>query len=389
MVVTLAWITALSLGFQEDASKALPSWIEKLRSDRIEERDQATAELKKLGTAAIPELEKVTADKDVEVAARARTLIRMIKFKAVFGMDFKDFNDMPASALVEWMEKKTGRKFIFTGDLGLRNVRIRVHEELLDTSDPYVVGVDLLRLAHIGVAPSDSFAGATEIFAAPVGGKKALKVYKSVEELPKANEFCTLVLHPRRVSPRAVQALLINIVSFPQNCLSAEDSGTLVLSDYASVLRKCAEITNDLDVARAFRVSVALLEGKAGKEASVPEPFRDLRLVDATGLNQFSVLGSAASRLERLQAKPGTASPAGKNALRFPGTPAFLVEFDGSVRAAGGPMLDRFTVSVDQERATRLFEAQISLKDDRWTFAGAVPTAGGTSLVILVRAVAD
>src|SRR5436190_9699010 len=279
MLATIALFGALSL-FAQDSSKEIQAWIQKLRADRIEEREQATQELKKLGTAALTELEKVAADKDDEVAARARILLRTIRLKDMLGIELKDLDNLPASKVVEWMEKKSGRKFLFATSIGLENVRIRVKPELIDLADPYAVGVDLLRLAYLGVAPSDSVPGAVEVFQAPLGGKMALKTYKSIDELPRANEFCTLVLHPRHVSPRTVQAVLINLVSFPQNCLSVEDSGTLVLSDYASVLRKCAEIVKEVDVLRSFRVSIAILEGRSAKEASVPEPFGNLRAGD-------------------------------------------------------------------------------------------------------------
>jgi hypothetical protein len=386
-ILLFCWPAA---GAQEDTSRDLQMWLEKLRSERIEEREQADQEIRKLGKGAIPGLERAAGDKDAELSARARTLIRLIRLKELFGFDLKDLNGISAATLVEWMEKKTGRKFLYTEELGLRNVKIRIHEELIETGDPYSVGTDLLRLANLGVAPGDSAPGVFEIFAASLGSKKSLKVYTSVGELPRANEVCTLVLHPRTASPRSVQAALINAVSYPQNCLCIEDSGALLVTDYTSVLRKCAEIVNVLDVARSFRISVALLEGRRGNEDSIPEPFRDLRLTEMTGLNQFAPRGTAFLKLQRVvQDQPGAVAQPGKNVLRFPGPPAYLLEFDGSVRTVGGPTLDRFTVRSDQERPVRLFESRFSLKDESWMFVGAVNTGEGASLVILARAVAD
>jgi hypothetical protein len=390
MIATIFLLTLLGAYAQDDKSAELRSWIESLRSERIEEREHAAREIRSLGKSALSELEKVVSDKDLEVAARARTLMRLIRLKEVFGIDIKDFSELTAVALVEWMEKKTGRPFVYTENLGLRNIRIRFPENLSETDDPYSLGVDLLRLANIGVAPSDGAPGALELFPAAIGSKKGLRAYKSVEELPKANEMCTLVLHPRYVSPRSVQAILINIITFPQNCVCLEESGTLLLSDYTAVLRKCAGILNDLDVARSFRVSVALLEGRSGKEDSIPEPFRNLRLPEATGLNHFTPLGTTSLGLQRaVQSPPGGPAQAGRIALRFPATPAYLVEFDGLIRAAGGPTLDRLTLRTDQEQPVHLFEGKCSLKDENWTFAGAVSTGEGASLVILLRAVAE
>jgi hypothetical protein len=386
-LLLLCWPVA---GAQEDKSRELQMWLEKLRSERIDDREQADQEIRKLGKGALPELERAAGDKDVDLSTRARTLIRLIWLKELFGFEVKDPNGISAATIVEWMERKTGRKFIYTEELGLRNVKIRIHEDLIGTGDPYSVGTDLLMLGNLGVAPHAGAPGVVDVFAAPIGGKKALKVYTSVGELPAANEFCTLVLHPRHASPRSIQPALIGAVSYPQNCICIEESGALLLTDYASVLRKCADIVNAMDVARSFRISVALLEGRRGKEDSIPEPFRNLRLTEMTGLNQFTPLGTAFLKLQRVvRDQPGAAAPPGKNVLRFPGPPAYLVEFDGSVRTVGGPTFDRFTVRSDQEHPAPLFESKFSLKDESWMFVGAVNTGEGASLVILARAVAD
>lgn len=53
--------------------------IEQLRSDSVEERDKAAQKLVELGNAALTELDKACADRDAEVAARAKKLVLVIR----------------------------------------------------------------------------------------------------------------------------------------------------------------------------------------------------------------------------------------------------------------------------------------------------------------------
>src|SRR2546427_6182272 len=76
MCLSLAiWIF---LAPQDQSAHHAREFVEKLRSEKVEEREEATRRLKEMGIAAVSELEKAARDRDVEVAIRARHLLRLI-----------------------------------------------------------------------------------------------------------------------------------------------------------------------------------------------------------------------------------------------------------------------------------------------------------------------
>src|ERR1043165_9311613 len=53
-------------------------WVEKLHSDRIEERNEAAVQLRKMGKAAQPALEKAAEEKDPDAAQLAKATLKAI-----------------------------------------------------------------------------------------------------------------------------------------------------------------------------------------------------------------------------------------------------------------------------------------------------------------------
>lgn len=73
---------AILLVLQEpDAGREVRDLIGLLASDVIQERDRATLGLKRLGKAAVPELEKASRGADAEIALRASQLLRVIRIQ--------------------------------------------------------------------------------------------------------------------------------------------------------------------------------------------------------------------------------------------------------------------------------------------------------------------
>lgn len=74
-------LAAGSCFLQDNPSDSVRVLIERLRSDKVEERDAAMRRLKSLGKAAVPELERASKGDDVESSARARNLLRAIEIR--------------------------------------------------------------------------------------------------------------------------------------------------------------------------------------------------------------------------------------------------------------------------------------------------------------------
>lgn len=309
-----------------------------------------------------------------------------------------EYRDLKASEVVEWMTREAKKSLVYGEELGLRNKRLQVPADALDPKRAYEVGVRLLKSADLAVVPGDRASGVIEIVPAPIASKKALAVHTSPDTLPQADEFCALSIRTKHASPRDLQAALINLVSYPQNCLSVESSGLLVLSDYASNLRKLWALVEQMDVPRAssaHRIAVTALVGTSDGEEQVPKAFRELDLPTAVGRNRFTTLGEVFTRLDT--AAPPAVRVAGQPAgggtdasMRLSGSLPLLVEFSASIRTGGGVALDRFTVRLDREQTQvgpKLLETRLEIREDKWLLVGAVPgEKEGTTIVVLVRA---
>jgi len=76
--MNLVVVTLLSLGVQQEGD-AVAKLIERLKSDSIADREDAANALRSMGSRAAPALSKASAGRDVELAARAKALLRVME----------------------------------------------------------------------------------------------------------------------------------------------------------------------------------------------------------------------------------------------------------------------------------------------------------------------
>lgn len=154
--------------------------------------------------------------------------------------------EMSARDVVEWMEAHTKHRFIHPATMDLSKMKIRCRKEDLDPARAYEAGLALLKTVQL-VPIRKRDAGVVDLLHAAVAAKYEVPVYHDVERLPAADEFCTLVLKTKFIGARDAQAAFINMVGFPQNVLSVEAAGTLMVTDYAPNLRRLAGLLADMD----------------------------------------------------------------------------------------------------------------------------------------------
>lgn len=154
--------------------------------------------------------------------------------------------EMSARDVVEWVESHTKHRFIHNAALDLSKVKIRCRKEELDPAKAYEAGLALLK--SVGLVPvRKTDARVVEILHSVVVAKSDVPAYDRVEGLPSADEFCTLVMKPKFIGAREARAALINVVGLPQNVMSVEGSGCLLVTYYAPNLRRLARLLADID----------------------------------------------------------------------------------------------------------------------------------------------
>lgn len=159
----------------------------------------------------------------------------------------QDVNLHDLTVAVQRITKKT---ILWTEDLGLRNKRVHLVSDTPIADNPellFKAYQSILQVSDLVLIPAEQNGEVIyKIAAAPVAPKKPVPVEKG--DLRPQDRFITRIFSLQYVSPRDVQAALINMASFPQNILSIESAGLLIATDYDFNIQRFEEIIRAMDV---------------------------------------------------------------------------------------------------------------------------------------------
>jgi len=295
--------------------------------------------------------------------------------------------------VISKMSEGGKRSFLYQENTAARFAERRIHggAAALDGPRPYETGLEILKTSGLAAVPLAS--GTIRIVPAESASKEALRVISSVDELPAAEEFCSLALILRHARVRDMLAPVQALISDPRNVVCTESTNSMIVSDYASNLRKLAEIVRRLDVgqdASTWRISIAVLEGTNTGEPSVPAGFEGVKLEAATGRKTFKVLGDGMATL-LMGGIPSDRGPQGLTTVRLWGGGRLGVELRASLSSEGGMTLDQLRITGEAEDGKEppiLLQTRMGLRDSAWSIAGSLPGNGKDAAVrvVLVKA---
>lgn len=180
---------------------------------------------------------------DVETRKAVEGLVEKLEQAA----EAKAEPGMTVAELLTALSKRLDRRFLYSKDLGLHLKRVSL-QALPDAAPPAeLVGLleSILKSHSLFILPVEGLAGHYTVELSALATKKGLPVLGVEDAIPAGDGMYTKAFKILG-SPRDAQAALINLVTFPQGCVSLEKEGLLVVTDYASNLRKCAKVLDQL-----------------------------------------------------------------------------------------------------------------------------------------------
>ncbi len=162
--------------------------------------------------------------------------------------DLKSLEGVNLHEITVWIQHKTGFRFLWTEELGLKNKKIyfRASKGITDPKDLFRTYQSFLQVNDLFLVPVE---GATEttykIQTGATMTKKSIPIVRG--PVVPEDRVVTRIFKLMHVSTREAHAVLINMVSFPHAILPIESSGVLLVTDYDHNLKRLETVIEELD----------------------------------------------------------------------------------------------------------------------------------------------
>ncbi len=184
--------------------------------------------------------------------------------------EFHVFEREDLHSITLLVSRLTGRRMMWTEDLGLTNKRINfsLASPLKDPAKIFRVYQSFLNMNDLVLVPvrgSEEGEQYYKISLASTAPKRAIPVVDGTEK--PEDRFVSRVFRLQYVSPTEVHAALINMATFPQGILRIESAGVVVISDYDYNLQRFERIISEMDRPEGReRIEVISLENRKVEE---------------------------------------------------------------------------------------------------------------------------
>ncbi len=167
-------------------------------------------------------------------------------------VDLKDWSTgVELAIIVDYVSKQTKKTILF-GDEQLRTRKIYLHApEPVPVDSLFPIFLTMLRVHGFQVVEVvENGHSVHKIFSAQQGAKERAKYLDDGETAPLDDTMVSRLFTLKYISPRDVQAALLNLVTDPKNILPLESSGMVFVTEYGLNMDRIARIITTMDVKR-------------------------------------------------------------------------------------------------------------------------------------------
>ncbi len=184
-----------------------------------------------------------------------------------------------------FVQRKTGYKFLWTEDIGLKNKKVyfRSKEPITDAAIVFRVYNSFLQVNDLFLVPVIGSGEKDMVFKIQVGATISKRAVEMAEgKVTPTDKVVTRVFSLRYVSPRDVHTALINMVSFPNVILPIESAGVLLVTDYDYNIQRFERVIDQMDRPKPG-IELRRIELKYALASDVADMMTKLKITEDPG----------------------------------------------------------------------------------------------------------